>query len=108
MLLTLVLWIDSQLEQYRNAVAVNGVNGTATRNLISSRFTPDNLELHNRSARKDGGNDAFLSRRGCPSIDPNVCDYASRVHFFPAALKEKLKGYICNTFGGINSKYTST
>ncbi|EGZ30160.1 hypothetical protein PHYSODRAFT_323592 [Phytophthora sojae] len=158
MLLTLVLWIDSQLEQYRNAVAVDGVNGTATRNLISSRFIPDNLELHGliltaqrekmeamtRSApcnttrsdeqprpprpqrhgsnkgrkvpedipipRQDGKEVClkFLSKRGCPSSDPNVCDYASRVHFFPAALTEKLIGYIRHRFGGINSKYTST
>ncbi|KAE9300347.1 hypothetical protein PR003_g22771 [Phytophthora rubi] len=158
MLLTLVLWIDSQLEQYRNAVAADGVTGTATRSLISSRFTPDNLELHgllltaqrekmetmtlptpcnttrsdeqprpprpqrhgNNKMRKvpeaiqiprqDGKEVClkFLSKRGCPSSDPNVCDYASRVHFFPAALSEKLKGYIRNRFGGFNSKYTST
>ncbi|KAE9300026.1 hypothetical protein PF008_g23105 [Phytophthora fragariae] len=158
MLLTLVLWIDSQLEQYRNAVAADGVTGTATRSLISSRFTPDNLEQHGllltaqrenmeamtlptpcnttrsdeqprpprpqrhgnnkmrkvpeaiRIPRQDGKEVClkFLSKRGCPSSDPNVIDYASRVHFFPAALSEKLKGYIRNRFGGINSKYTST
>ncbi|KAE8887983.1 hypothetical protein PF003_g27906 [Phytophthora fragariae] len=70
------------------------------------RKVPEGIQI----PRQDGKEVCleFLSKRGCPSSDPNVCDYASRVNFFSAALSEKLKGYIRNRFGGINSKYTST
>ncbi|OWZ16904.1 hypothetical protein PHMEG_0009237 [Phytophthora megakarya] len=46
MLSTLILWIDTQIELYRNAVTADINNGPATRYLIASRYTPDNLELH--------------------------------------------------------------
>lgn len=49
----------------------------------------------------------FLSKKGCPSTDPDVCVYASRVHFYPAAISSQLRAYIRRKFGGVNSKYTN-
>ncbi|EGZ18255.1 hypothetical protein PHYSODRAFT_501987, partial [Phytophthora sojae] len=36
----------------------------------------------------------FLSKRGCPSKDPSVCIFQSRVHFYPAAISDQLRNFI--------------
>ncbi|ETK77599.1 hypothetical protein F441_16454 [Phytophthora nicotianae CJ01A1] len=46
MLLTLVLWIDAQLERYRSAVVRDITAAPSTRCVIVGQFTPNNVELH--------------------------------------------------------------
>ncbi|ETL84294.1 hypothetical protein L917_15851 [Phytophthora nicotianae] len=46
MLLTLVLWIDAQLEKYRSAVVRDITAAPSTRCVIVGQFTPNNVELH--------------------------------------------------------------
>ncbi|KAJ8539183.1 hypothetical protein ON010_g12688 [Phytophthora cinnamomi] len=46
MLLTLVLWIDAQLERYRSAVAIDALTDSSSRHLIAPSFTPNYVKLH--------------------------------------------------------------
>ncbi|EGZ21471.1 hypothetical protein PHYSODRAFT_490447 [Phytophthora sojae] len=112
MLLTLVLWIEAQLEKYRVAVVADIDHATSTRQLISANFsgyrkTPD--DTHPSLPQQDGKDVClkFLSKRGCPSKDPSVCIVQSRVHFYPAAISDQLRNFIRHRFGGVNNKYTN-
>lgn len=154
MLLTLVLWIDAQLERYRCAVAIDAETASFSRHAIASSFTPNNVELHglllteqrnqddverhgsgdlsniagasSRQSRPQRSNPRkevsdnyppipvqegkevclkFLSKRGCPSSDPNTCIYANRAHFFPAAISNQLRSLLRKKFGGVHGNY---
>ncbi|KAG1696551.1 hypothetical protein DVH05_018244 [Phytophthora capsici] len=157
MLLTLVLWIDAQLERYRSAVVSDIDAASSTRLMIPAQFTPNNVELHglllaeqrnqfdkirqssanqaaqssnssrySRSQRNTANNFKkepsdnhpplpqqdgkevclkFISKKGCPSSDQNVCVFASRAHFYPAAISEQLRNYLRRKFGGVHSNY---
>ncbi|KAF4131894.1 hypothetical protein GN958_ATG18927 [Phytophthora infestans] len=157
MLLTLVLWIDAQLERYRSAVIRDIDAASSTRFMIPAQFTPSNVELHGLllaeqrnqfdAIRQSSGNHAtqtsntsrqprsqrntanstkkepsdnysplpqqdgkevclkFISKKGCPSGDQNVCIFASRAHFYPAAISDQLRNYLRRKFGGVHSNY---
>ncbi|EEY65071.1 uncharacterized protein PITG_16536 [Phytophthora infestans T30-4] len=108
MLLTLVLWIDAQLERYRSAVIRDIDAASSTRFMIPAQFTSNNPSDNYPLLPQQDGKEVcfkFISKKGCPSGDQNVCIFASRAHFYPAAISDQLRNYLRRMFGGVHSNY---